>query len=252
MSNTTTLGELLKDYEGDIEVVPAGEYQVEIVGVKPRATDVVPTFKVVAGPYAGKKTMGGVISWNGAAAPRAFARMREVGLDKAWFTSIGGNELPIAEVMKQVAEAMKGRVVNLDLSVEEPNKYHDDYRNKLEKFTALVSAPTLAPSGIPTIPQVAAPPVVANPVTAPVANPVAPVAAPIAAPVAPGVPQVAAPVAVAPVAAPVPVTEAPVAAVPVVAVAPVAEVAAAPVAAAPAAAPAPVAATIQVTDEPDF
>ena len=265
MSGSVTLGDLLKEYEGDLEVLPAGDYEAEIINVKPRDTDVAVTYRVTVGPYAGKKFMAGFISWKGNAVARSFTRMREVGLDKAFFQSIGAEQLPIKQVMELVAQALKGRVVRITVGIEEPNQYHEDYRNKLEKFGGVVSAPAVQlQSGVPQVPAPAVAPPVAvpttatAPATAPVAVPapaVASIAVPSEAPVvvAAVAPIPAQPVAVAvPVAAPVPVAAAPVVAAPV-AVAPVA----APVAAAPPVAPVASAAGVQaasviVTDEPDF
>ena len=276
MSDSVTLGDLLREYEGDLDVLPAGDYEAEITNVKPRATDIVPTLRVTVGPDAGKKFMIGVISWNGNAVARAFTRMREVGLDKAFFQSIGAEQLPRNTVMELVAQALKGRVVKVTIGVEEPNQYHEDYRNKLEKFGGLVSAPAVQlQTGVPQVPVAQAPPV-APPVAAvtpvtPVTQAAPPVAvAPPGVQVVPGQPVTAvtpvigvatpetavAPVApaqapVVPTIAPVQVTAPAAAPAPLVAsvVAPGEAVApAAPVADAAGVQPG----TVAVTDEPDF
>ncbi len=270
MSESVTLGDLLREYEGDLEVLPAGDYEAEITNVKPRDTDIAVTYRVTVGPYAGKKFMAGFISWKGNAVARSFTRMREVGLDKAFFQSIGAEQLPIKQVMDLVAQALKGRVIRITVGVEEPNQYHEDYRNKLEKFGGVISAPAIQlQPGIPQTPSSFAAP------TGPPVPPIAAVAAPVTATapiVVPTVAQVIPAAPPAPVAAPQPVTAVPGIATPASPAAPVAppqpvvippvtqvEIPVPPVVQAPAPTPAPVAdaagvqpRSVTVTDEPDF
>lgn len=278
MSEAVTLGQLFQDYKEneELSLLESGDYDLEVLSVKVRDSDIIPTYKVATGPYQGKRVLAGVISWKGNATGRFFSTMAKFGLGEDFFRAN-----PSGEDLKR---ALEGRVIKATLAQEPPNKYHEDTRNKLEKVVALVSAPqgSGAVAGIPAVaaPAAAAPPSAVAPPPAPAPTATAPAPVPAAAPAptaasaapeaapaavpAPPAPGVPAPVPVAaPAAPPAPAPAAvPPAAVPAPAPAPApaeAPVTAPPVAPAPVAAVpapavegAPAPATIQVDDEPGF
>jgi outer membrane biosynthesis protein TonB len=177
------LEELFKQAQDDrIIPVDPGAYTLEIISVKARETDVMPTYRVVSGPFAGKKVMCGVISAKGNAAGFFFAQMKAFGLPDTFLSQPG-------LTFEKVAQALKGRVIQATLGVR---PWNGEDRNEFVRGTIqLVSAPegSLLPQGVPgsaaAAPQPAAPPVQAQQPAAP------PVQVVPEAPPAPPTPEVA-------------------------------------------------------------
>ena len=277
--NEVVFGNTLKEMKeagADAELMPPGNYTLECISAKARTTgkqaDIMPAYRVLDGPYVGKKVMAGtLLSYNGNGAGHAAIVLKQLGITFEWLEQLAG--LTQAQALVEIAKAVRGRQFNVDL-VQEP--WQGEMRNKFApkaKIT-LTGAPPLpvvgagipaaaAPAPVAAAPAPAPAPVVAAP--APVVAPApavlpapAPVLAPALAPVAAAPPAlVAAPApetlapAVAPLAAPVlipaplPVAGTEVAAAPVAELAPAAPAVAAP-------APAPAAEAVQIVDEPDF
>jgi hypothetical protein len=286
--NEVVFGNTLKEMKeagADAELMPPGNYTLECISAKARTTgkqaDIMPAYRVLDGPYVGKKVMAGtLLSYNGNGAGHAAIVLKQLGITFEWLEQLAG--LTQAQALVEIAKAVRGRQFNVDL-VQEP--WQGEMRNKFApkaKIT-LTGAPPLpvvgagipaaaAPAPVAAAPAPAPAPVVAAPAPAPVVAAPAPVVAPAPAVLPAPAPVLApalAPVAAAPpalVAAPAPETLAPAVAplaapvlipapLPVagteVAAAPVAELApAAPAVAAPA--PAPAAEAVQIVDEPDF
>jgi hypothetical protein len=217
--STVNLGALYKQNKADneLECLEPGEYRLEVTSCKARATDIMPVYKVVAGPHTGKRVMAGVFSVKSEGAVNIFFQnMKGFGLGEDFF-AVPGNES-----LEAVAAALKGRVADITLGVKQ---WKNEDRNEVKiGAIKIVSAPPLpAAGGVPTAaPPTAPPPVAAAPVApaAPVAAPAPAPAPPVAAPpvAAPPAPPVAA--APAPPLAAVPAPAEPVAAAPPVAVAP--------------------------------
>ena len=206
--------------DNDLECLDPGVYRLEVTSCKARATDIMPVYKVVAGPHSGKRVMAGVFSVKSDGAIGIFKQnMKGFGLgEEVW-------AVPGQDSLDFFASAIKGRVADIELGVR---PWQGENRNevKIGKIT-LVSAPALpTPGGIPVgaaapaptapapaapaAPSPAAPPVAAAPAPPVAAAPAPPVAA-VPAPAVPAA--VAPPVAAAP-APPVTSPPAPVAAVP--------------------------------------
>lgn len=270
--STGSFQDLVADYKenNDLAILDNGRYQFEVIACTARDTDIMPTYKVVGGPYAGKRTMLGQISLKGNAQGIFFQTMKQgFGLDENAIAALVGTG-SVKQGLEAIAKAITGSIVEVTVQQEGPNEYHDDTRMKAgkpkEAQWRLIQAP--AQAGVPGAAVAQATPAAVAPAAA-VAAPVAAVAPPAAVAPAPAaeapvaaVAAVAAPPAVAPPAVEAPAAVAavapPAAAAPVAAVAPPAEApaAVAPVvaAAAPAVAPAPapVAAAVTVADEPSF
>lgn len=175
------------------EVFPPDTYDLEVTSAKAKedGTTIMPVFKIIAGPYAGKKVLaGGFFFTSEGAASIAFQNLAGFGLDKTFFTQA-------TRSVSDIATALVGRQVRVILNQSE---YKGTTRNGIEigKIQLLGQAPPAGQPGVAALPVTVA----------------APVAPPVAAPVA-----VAAPVVVAPAVAVAPpvVAPAPVAAVPDVA-----------------------------------
>ena len=256
--STGSFQDLVKDYKenNELAVLDNGRYQFEVIAATARDTDIQPTYKVVGGPYAGKRTMLGVISLKGNALRVFFQTMKEgFGLDEAAITALVGTG-NVKQGLEAIAKAIVGTIVEVTVAQEGPNEYHDDTRMKTgfqkEAQWKLIQRPAAqgVPAGVPAAAVAPAAPAVAEAPAAPAvaAAPVAEAApaAAVAAPVAPAAvaeapaPAAVAPVAEAPAVAPAPApaavaeapAPAPAAVAPVEATAPVAPAAAAPVAAA--------------------
>ena len=260
------LKQLLDEYgDGDLTLLPAGDYQVEILSAKARPTDIMPTYKVLGGPYDQQRILAGIFgSVKGNGVSIFYRNCAGAGLGKEFFTE--------ATSLEDVAKALTGRVITLTLTQED---YQGEMRNKLRPGSIrLVAAPPGSglPSGVPAAAVTQAPATV--PAVAPVSAPVPQVEAPAAAPtLAPGVLTQAptAPLEVVPPGVPVATPAAPVStppaptataplAAPVAQTAPAAPTAAPPPVAAPPpppaeaspAAPAAVPPSVTVEDEPGF
>lgn len=215
----TTIGELLKQYQEDNEltVLEPGRYRLEVTGVKATKTDLRPVYKVVDGPFAGKRVMAGVLSTAGNASGIFFQNMAGFGLKQDFWASLGN--VSTEEALKSAAVALKGRIADIELVQDE---WKGEPRNKIAiGKIELVSAPaaaaqTAAAPGVPAAPAVAAAPAAPAVAAAPVV--VAAPSQPVATPEGTTSPEPAAPAA--PV-APAPVPAAPGATEAVIATAPV-------------------------------
>lgn len=209
MTNSVNLGSVFNEWQqdggDDLFLADPAEYRLEVISCKARTTDVMPVYKITAGPYAGRKVMAGVFSWNGNAKGIFFRSMKGFGLDADFF-----KQGPTAE---EVAKALVGRVADVTLGQKE---WQGEMRNEIPigaiKF---VSAP--AGSGqvgsTPVIPA-AAPAAAAVPAPAPAAVTPPPAPAPAAPAPAPAPAAVEAPAPPAVEAPPAAVVEAPPAAPP--------------------------------------
>jgi hypothetical protein len=231
MSQSVNVGQLFGQYEANQpQVVPAGDYDLEVVSAKPKAdkAQIVPTYRIISGPYAGQKVWAGQFTFdpsNEAATSIAFQNLKGFGLDRAFF---GTNP-----TLDQVAAALTGRKVRVFL---EAKVWNQQERNQIKiGAVQLLEAPPI-PAG-PGVPAMAAPAAAPAPAPAPAAAVPAPLPAQVPQP-APAA--VAAPVQVAE-AAPAPAAVTPPA---------LAEAAPAPPAAVPAVAPAPPG--VPVVGEPSF
>lgn len=175
------------------EPVPAGMYRLQVTSAKSKveSQQVVPVFKIVGGPDDGRKVMAGVFSFGSeAAAGISFQNLAGFGFDRAYFEGGGGIE--------SLAQDLVGRVVDVELIVDQWPKNSDQYRNKIAigKVTFVGQAQTQLPSigAAPTAVPLLAPAPAPAPVTSPevpVATSQAPVLVPTtgaAPPVAPGEP----------------------------------------------------------------
>jgi hypothetical protein len=213
MSNSVRLGSLLQEAKADdIQALEPGDYELEVVSAKDRGTDVMPVFKVTAGPFAGRKVMAGAFSIKGNGARVFYQNMKAFGLPEEFL-------LAETTTLDDVAKALVGRVVNATLIIDD---WKGEPRNKIPiGAIRLISAPPLpAAGGVPQAAPAAvqqAAPATAAPAPAAAAPPVAAAAAPAAAPppaaTAPETAPAAAPAPVAaPAAAPAPAQAAPAAA----------------------------------------
>jgi hypothetical protein len=193
MSESVNVGQLFGQYEANQpQVVPAGDYDLEVVSAKPKAekSQIVPTYRILSGPYAGQKVWAGQFTFdpsNEAATSIAFQNLKGFGLDRAFFQT--------NPTLDQVAAALQGRKVRVFL---EAKVWNQQERNQIKiGAVQLLEAPPI-PAG-PGVPTMAAPTPAAPAPAAPA--PMAPAAAP-----APAVPSPAAPLPPAdpaqPVAAP--------------------------------------------------
>jgi len=98
--------------EHAVEPVPAGTYELEVVAARnvEAKSYIQPTFKIVAGPLAGRKVLAGVLSYTENARSIFFQKLEGFGLGKDFF-ALG----PSAD---DVAAALVGRVVTVDLDDE--------------------------------------------------------------------------------------------------------------------------------------
>lgn len=276
--SSTTWGAMTQDYKenSELAVLPNARYQLEVISAAGRETDISPTYKVAAGPYAGKRVMIGVLSVKGNAVGPFFKAMKNgFGLDETYFAQFANTGQK--ETLAAVAKAIVGTITEVDLVQEGPNEFHDDTRMKTPKpsqtkWVLIRKGAGAGVEGVPAPAAVAAPVAPAPVAVAAVAEAPAALPAPVAPAVVAEVPAavavaapavVAAPAAVeAPAPAPAAVPAAPAVAAPAVvaapAIAPVAVAAPAlaeapaPAAVAAPVAPAAVASAVVVTDEPNF
>lgn len=244
-----SVSDLYQTFEKDeLVVLPPGNHRLEVISCSVRnGNAVMPVFRAVGGPYAGKRVMCGQETLTEKAASIFFRNMKGFGLEKSFFDT--------QPSMEQIAQALVGRVVDVELTIE-PWKGED--RNKhgigaVKLVGTKDAAGVLTEVGGGTTPAATPAPAAAAPAAAPAPAPApAPAAAPEAAPAAeapaetptpeaaPAPAAPAAPPVPAPAAAPAPTPEA----VPAPAAAPEAPAAPpvppvpAPAAAAPEAAPA--------------
>jgi len=149
VSNEQTLGALFAEYEQNaaITVLPAGKTKLEVTACTVRNKGVCPVYKVVEGPDAGKRAMAGGIYPGDTEGGRIafFRKLEKFGLGKEFFQA--------NPTLEDVAKALKGRVVVVDLSVKE---WQGEPRNEMGFSIELVSAPSLPPvGGVPVTTPVA-------------------------------------------------------------------------------------------------
>lgn len=196
----TTIGELLKQYEdeNEITVLEAGTYRLQVTSAKKRKgnDDIMPVFKVVDGPFKGKRVMAGVLSLAGNASGIFFQNMAGFGLGKEFFTALGPSATK-DQALEAAAEALKGRIVDVELYVDD---WKGQSRNKISiGKIKLIEAPaqnTGQVAGVPVTPTQGGAPVLPDQTTVAAAAPAHAPAAPAAV-----IPQQAVPPAPAPAAA---------------------------------------------------
>lgn len=109
------LQDLFQQYQREdaIEVVPAGTYQLEVLRATVRngnkGQGVLPVYKVLSGPYAGKTVMAGQFTASPDGRSIFFRQMAGFGLDAAFFATVGS--------MEDVANALKGRIIEAQITV---------------------------------------------------------------------------------------------------------------------------------------
>ena len=152
MGNEQNLATLFAEYEQNsaITVLEPGKHKLEVTSATPRGTGIVPVFKVVEGPDVGKRVMaGGIYAGTSEGGANSFFRkLEKFGVGKEFFQ---GNP-----AIADVAKALVGRVVTLNLGVEE---WQGEARNTMGFDIVLESAPPLpAVGGVPTVTTPAAAP----------------------------------------------------------------------------------------------
>lgn len=152
--DSVTLGQLFAEYEktSSITVLPDGKHKLRVTSCTARNKGVCPVYTPIEGPSAGKRCMaGGIYPGDSEGGRQAFFRkLEKFGLNKEFF-----NQNP---TLKDVADALVGRVVELDLTV---GSWGDEPRNELAFGIKLLdggSTPSVA--GIPNVSQTTAAPVV--------------------------------------------------------------------------------------------
>lgn len=242
-----SVSDLYQSYEKDeLVVLPAGNHRLEVISCSVRnGNAVMPVFRAVGGPYAGKRVMTGQETLTEKAASIFFRNMKGYGLEKSFFDQ--------SPTMEQIAQALVGRVVDMELTIE---PYKGEDRNKhgigaVKLVGTKDSAGVLTEVGggtAPTVPEAqTAAPAPQQPAAAPAPAPATPAPAPAAAPT----PEAAPTPAEQPAQQEAPAEAAPAPAVPAPAPAPAPQPEAAPAPAAPApAAPAPAPAAPQPAAAP--
>lgn len=155
----TTFADLYEKYEkeakdNELGNVEPGVYTLEVTSAKHDAAKqyIMPVFRIVDGPYAGKKIGAGVLSYSEKAVGIFLQKLAGFGLGKEFFSAAGVNS--IAEAAAAAAPALKGRVVKVPLGVQKDGQYAG--RNELPiRGIELLSAPDAVGS---VAPAAAAPP----------------------------------------------------------------------------------------------
>ena len=165
---TVNLQDMLKAHEDEeVAVLPAGEYQLEVVRaiVRPSAKGegILPTFKVIGGPYNGKTVMAGGLYLTDASRSIFFRNLKGFGIDKTFVAQCSG--------LQDIANALVGRILKVQLEV---GKWKNEDKNEVPiGGYELVSIASGAPAGIPVAqaaqPAVTAPAQVLPPPPPPVA-----------------------------------------------------------------------------------
>lgn len=164
MSDTVNLRDLFDAYEKEsaVTILQPGKHRLKVKSAAPRGTGVLPIFTPVDGPDAGKTVMaGGIYQGDTDGGRNAFFRkLEKFGLGRDFFQT--------ASTMKEIADALVGRVITADLTVKE---WNGEPRNELGFGITLEDSPALpAPAGVPAV-ATAAP--AATPPAAPVVTQVA-------------------------------------------------------------------------------
>lgn len=119
---TASVSDLYQAYEQDeLVVLDPGEHRlvVDTCSVK-NDNAVLPTFRVVGGPQAGKRVLAGQQTLTEKSASIFFRNMKGFGLDKSYF-----DQNPTFE---QIAQDLVGRVVDVNLEIQ---PWKGDDRNKI-------------------------------------------------------------------------------------------------------------------------
>lgn len=143
-----TLGDLFAEYEKNsaVTILEAGKHTLEVATCTVRNNGLLPTYKILEGPDAGKRAMAGGIYPGETEGGRFafFRKLEKFGLSKDFFSA--------RPTLEDVATALKGRVVTLNLTISE---WNGEPRNEMGFDIQLVSAPPLP--GVQGIPVSAAP-----------------------------------------------------------------------------------------------
>lgn len=146
------LGTLFEEYEQNskITILDAGKHTLEVTSCTARNKGVCPVYKILEGPNVGKRAMaGGIYPGDSEGGRQAFFRkLEKFGLTKQFFS--------LNPTLSDVAKALVGRVVKLDVTIGE---WNGEPRNDLAFGIELVSSPDLpAVGGVPSIPAPASAP----------------------------------------------------------------------------------------------
>lgn len=142
---TISLQEMAKHAKDEeLAVLEAGTYTLEVTRCSVRGDNaLLPVYTVVGGPDAGKTVMVGQLTLTEKAASIFFRNLRCFGIDKAFFET--------AQSLKEVADALTGRIVEMEVLKEE---WKGEDRNKFPiggvKLVSLGSAdgvPAVVPCG---------------------------------------------------------------------------------------------------------
>lgn len=148
MPDEVSLGHLFEEYEKNskLTVLEAGNHTLKVTSCTTKNKGLIPVYTPVSGPNAGKRVMaGGIYPGETEGGRQAFFRkLEKFGIGAAFFKQ--------SPSLADVAKAMIGRVVEVELEVE---SWNDEPRNALAFKIKLVSAPDLPSIG--GVPQVAAP-----------------------------------------------------------------------------------------------
>lgn len=145
------LQELFAEYQrtAAINVLPKGKHKLKVTSCTVKSNGVQPVYEVVEGPDAGKRAMAGGIFPGATEGGRQafFRKLEKFGLGESFFAK--------APSLQDIAEALKGRVIEADLDVKE---WNGEDRNELGFGISLISAPDApAVGGVPTVTTQVAP-----------------------------------------------------------------------------------------------
>lgn len=162
--STVNLQDMLAQYKNEeVSLLPEGEYTLEVTRCTVKdiknGEGLMPIYKVIGGPEAGKTAMLGTISLTENSANIFFRTMKGFGLDKDFFATVG--------TLKEVAPLLVGRIIKAQIGTR-PWKGED--RNQFASIGSLslesLGASDGSPQGLPPAAPVAAAPVAAEPVVA--------------------------------------------------------------------------------------
>lgn len=157
------LASLFAEYEKNaaITVLPKGTHRLKVASASAKNNGIQPVFTVQEGPDAGKRAMAGGIFPGTTEGGRIafFRKLEKFGLGKDFFAK--------NPTLEDVAKALVGRVVDVDLDVKE---WNGEDRNEMGFGIKLVDAPALpGVGGVPNTATSASAPVSSEPqVPAPV------------------------------------------------------------------------------------
>jgi hypothetical protein len=162
------------DISGDFEVLPAADYDLEVVKAEPkqaRSGKLMYScmYKVISGPSKGRTLFDQLVltTDNPNALRMFFVKMAAIGIDKGFFAQNPSDQ--------QVAEQLVGKQFRAQVGIR---KYNGEDKNEVKSYSRLNRTPTSGPQGMPA-PIVASPSPLSSP---PVKSSPAPSPAPVSAP----------------------------------------------------------------------